>query len=314
MKPNFFIVGAPKCGTTAMARYLSQHDRVFFSTPKEPAYFVRHLWLDRALPGLPSFRTDLEAYLALFKAADPEQHLAIGEGSTLHLCSRQALEEIHSFQPDAKIIVMLRNPVDLAYSFHSEILYHMHEDEPDFETAWRLQEDRKNGKRIPRGAKRLRTLLYGDMATLGRQMQDLLDVFSRAQVHWIFFDDFNADTGNEYRKVLTFLGLPDDGRDSFQKVNQNTVVEMTPLLRLLKQNMLLRNISGWFKQLTGRRSWGIVKQLQKKQGKVAPRPEMSASLRQELQAYFDADIRLLESLTGRDLSLWRNTPDTGQDR
>lgn len=308
MKPNFFIAGAPKCGTTAMARYLSQHDAVFFSTPKEPAYFVRHLWREQALPGLPAFRTDIDAYLALFDAADPKQHLAIGEGSTLYLCARQALEEIQAFQPSAKIVVMLRDPVELAYSFHSEILYHLHEDEPDFETAWRLQSERKNGQKIPREAKRVKTLLYGEMAMLGQQMQSLLEIFPRAQVHWVFFDDFKADPGREYRRVLDFLGLPDDGRDIFQQVNQNAIVEPTPLLRLLKQNRFLRNISGFFKRLTGRRSWGIVKQLQKRKGTVVARPPMPAPLERELRDFFDADIRLLEDLTGRDLSIWRAKP------
>lgn len=91
---------------------------------------------------------------------------------------------------------------------------------------------------------------------LGQQMRDLLEVFPRDQVHWIFFDDFKSDTAGEYRRALAFLGLPDDRRDVFQRVNQNAMVQPGPLLRLLKGNRPLRRISGQFKRIFGVSSLG----------------------------------------------------------
>ena len=72
-RPNFFIVGAPKCGTTALSHYLRQHPRIFFSLPKEPHYFATDL---------PRYRmvTHEPAYLEYFRGAGP-QHTAVGEGS-----------------------------------------------------------------------------------------------------------------------------------------------------------------------------------------------------------------------------------------
>src|SRR5262249_20365906 len=137
-KPNFFIVGAPKCGTTSMANYLSWHPRIFVSAVKEPHYFARHTWRNPNDRLIPSYRNSLEHYLKLFQDV-PEDSLAVGEASVRYLMNRKSLEEIAEFAPDARIIAMLRNPVDLAYSLHSELLKHYMEDVEDFEKAWGLQ-------------------------------------------------------------------------------------------------------------------------------------------------------------------------------
>ncbi|GHF71692.1 sulfotransferase family protein [Seohaeicola zhoushanensis] len=304
MKPNFFIVGAPKCGTTSLARYLSQHDEVFISTPKEPSYFARHLWRDEIRPELLPFRCELDAYLQLFSEADHNKHKAVGEGSTIYLSSRQALTEIRELQPAARIIVMLRNPVDLAYALHSECRLHLHEDEEDFETAWSLQETRRNGNRIPKGSDRVQSLLYGDMARLGEQLETVLEIFPRDQVMWIFFDDFKADTGLQYRCVLEFLELSNDGRTAFPVVNQNQNARPSAVLRILKTNRMLRRASASLKRSFGVQSWGIVKRLQNRTAETAPRPPLSPALRAEMTQYFAEDVARLARITGRDLSGW----------
>ncbi len=305
MKPSFFIIGAPKCGTTALAHYLAQHENVFFSSPKEPSYFARHLWLDRIRPELPPYRTDLDAYLALFAEADPERHRAVGEGSTIYLCSRTALQELHAFQPEAQIIVMLRNPVDLAYALFSEQRYNLQEDQEDFETAWNLQETRRGGARIPKGALRAVALQYGARASLGAQMEAVLEIFPRDRVMWIFMDDFKADTAGQYRRTLDALGLPDDGRTDFPAINTNRNIAPSPALRVIKHNRGLRRVSTALKQRLGVRSWGIAARLQKRSGERTARPELSPEFRARLTESFTADIRRLEALTGRDLSAWR---------
>ena len=140
-KPNFFIIGAPKCGTTALSEYLREHPNIYMCTPKEPHYFDYDFEQYREVE-------TLDEYLGLFEAATTE-HIAIGEASACYLYSSVALEDIYQFAPQAKIIVMLRNPVDLAYSYHSQLLYASDENVPDFEQAWRLQDIRREGKKIP---------------------------------------------------------------------------------------------------------------------------------------------------------------------
>ena len=106
--PNFFIVGAPKCGTTALCEYLKYHPNVFMSTPKEPHYFAEDFERYRHV------KTE-DKYLALFGDCN-DRHLMIGEASVFYLRSTRAVSLIRDFNPDAKIIVMLRNPVDMVYS------------------------------------------------------------------------------------------------------------------------------------------------------------------------------------------------------
>ncbi len=154
-QPNFFIVGAPKSGTTALSDYLRDHPNIFFSEPKEPHYFAQDFEKYR-------LTKTLEEYLSLFDESTPN-HLAIGEGSVFYLFSSVALKKIYEFDPQAKIIVMLRNPVDLVYSFHSQQLFSADEDEQSFEKAWRLQGVRQQGKHIPRKNRNTNFLNYASI-------------------------------------------------------------------------------------------------------------------------------------------------------
>lgn len=104
-KPDFFIVGAPKAGTTSIYSYLVQHPEIFMPARKEPYFFGQ--WRRNS-------EEDLRDYLRLFRGV-PESKVA-GEASTTYLYLQSAAEEIKAFRPDAKIIIMLRNPVDRAYS------------------------------------------------------------------------------------------------------------------------------------------------------------------------------------------------------
>ena len=113
-KPNFFIVGAPRCGTTALSEYLRGHPNVFFSQPKEIGFFATDFPGSRVI-------TRFEDYMALFNDVQPD-HLRVGEGSVWYMYSREAARNIHEYNPKAKLIVMLRNPVDLVHSLHSQLL------------------------------------------------------------------------------------------------------------------------------------------------------------------------------------------------
>jgi len=140
--PDFFIVGAPKCGTTAMSDYLRQHPEIYMPQRKEPHFFGSDL--DAPYP---YFIRDKEQYFSLFAEAKDEKR--VGEASVWYLYSKRAAFEIKEFCPTASIIIMLRNPVDMIYSLHSQRLFTGNEDIPDFEEALEAEEDRKRGLRIP---------------------------------------------------------------------------------------------------------------------------------------------------------------------
>jgi hypothetical protein len=126
MRPTFFIVGAPKSGTTALAVYLQDHPMVCFSEDKEPQYFA----LD--LPGQ-RLVTDEAQYLAFFHPS--ETNKIAGEASVFYLYSKVAIQNIAKFDQNAKLIVMLRNPIDIVHSFHAQLVFSGEEDERDFAEA-----------------------------------------------------------------------------------------------------------------------------------------------------------------------------------
>jgi hypothetical protein len=288
IKPNFFIIGAPKCGTTALSEYLRSHPNVFISEPKEPHYFSTDIQTRYAI-------RNLDDYLACFSKAT-KQHLAIGEASVAYLSSHIATKKILEFNPDARFIVMLRNPIELAHSWHSEALYNSYEIEKNFEQAWHLQEDRAAGCNIPRVCPDPKLLMYRDIATIGSQMERLFQHVPRERVHVIFFDDFKTDTAGIYEGVLRFLKLPSDKRTDFPVINESKVVRYPVLMEL----------SHWVayakKQLGITKGLGI---LEKVNVPRKSRPVLSASLKHELFEHFQPEVVKLEQLMGRDLSAWK---------
>ena len=141
-KPDFFIVGAPRSGTTSMKRALWEHPEIFL-VAGAPNFFGTDLYQSGHI-------VDEEAYLSLFVRAKKEKR--VGEKSVSYFMSMRAAAEIKEFQASASIIIMLRNPVDVLYSLHS---YHVHttghEDILDFEAALEAEEHRRRGLRIPNG-------------------------------------------------------------------------------------------------------------------------------------------------------------------
>ncbi len=118
--PNFFIVGAPKCGTTALSEYLRHHPNVFFSSQKE-LNFLNDDLPQEDITGLHRV-SSLSDYLKYFAEAN-ENHRAVGEGTPHYLRSRTAIQNILDLNPEARLIAMVRNPVDLVDAFHATRLY-----------------------------------------------------------------------------------------------------------------------------------------------------------------------------------------------
>src|SRR5271168_2527435 len=168
IKPDFFIIGAPKCGTTSLAAWLSEHPDIYMSL-KEPHFFnTDHN----------RFLNTLEGYERLFVGAG-ERHAAVGEASVWYLSSSTAVKNILDYSPQARFIVMLRNPVDMVISLHEEQLFTGREDVADFAEAWNLQDQRRNGRRLPTMVWEPKYVQYGDLCSLGAQVARLLEAVPR---------------------------------------------------------------------------------------------------------------------------------------
>lgn len=291
--PNFFIVGAPKCGTTALYEYLKSHPSIFLpKVKKEPHYFCTDISGRK--------RLSLEAYLSLFEEAT-ESSLAIGEASVWYLMSNVAITNINQFDSDARIIVMLRNPVDAAYSLHHHLYNMCDESEPDFETAWQLQESRRKGNNIPETARCEKWLQYCKVYSYADHLERLWSVFPREQTCVILFDDFIKNTHSSYQEVLRFLNCPDDSRQRFPPVNESSKVRSRLISRLQgHQPRWIRST----KRLLRIKSLGIAKIAGKLNVRRQKRPAMAAHVRQEVAAAFSNDIARTSQLLGRDLSHW----------
>ena len=302
-RPNFFVAGAPKCGTTSLHIYLSKHPQVFLPEPKEPHFFCSDFPLVRQRGQVPT----IDDYLALFRNAT--NAAAVGEASPLYFLSESAPTEIHDFCPTARIVVMLRNPVEAVHAFHAQWVLSLLEDEPDFERAWRLQPERAAGRRLPRFAVDAPLYQYARLFSFSDKVERWRSVFPPEQVHIILFDDFVHDTRSAYQGVLAFLGLPDDGQDDFPKVNVNRARRLPALTRALyalSTRPLIGAINQRWRQITGLPSpttfgWQL---FEKVTARPATRASLSDALRREIVETFRDDVTRLSRLLDRDLSHW----------
>ena len=291
--PNFFIVGAPKSGTSAMFRYLRAHPDVFMPDFKEPHFFGRDLTFRRH-PRV----SLLEDYLALFAPAEHER--LRGEASVWYLYSRTAPGEIKAFCPAAKIIIMLRNPIDMMHSLHSHLLYRGVETIADFAAALDAESRRRLGLDVPAGADFDAELRYRQLACYAPYVQRYLEVFPRDQVHLILYDDFRSQPAASYRRTLRFLGVDDGFRPAFQVVNANKrsrirILGAPPygLLRLAKR------------VLPPEVRRGLKRSVRRINTVRAPRPDMDPALRRRLQAAVTPEVEDLERLIAVDLPQWK---------
>jgi glycosyltransferase involved in cell wall biosynthesis len=299
--PNFFIIGAPKCGTTAMSEYLTSHPNVYFSRVKAPHFFNSDF--------SPRLRYSMKTYLSLFSKADPMIHKAVGEGSDSYLFSKVAVPNILKFNPDSKFIVMLRNPIDLVQSWHAYLYFEGLENVREFEVAWRLEMARRHGKSIPTNAWEPKNLFYSEWGLLGAQIERLFSLVDQARVKIIIFDEFAVNPKQAYEEVLEFLGLSSDGRTDFPVINQNREVQRAWLQQSLAFSAnyfrLLRSTSGMTSAL-GRVVW--FKRILDMNSKASERTPISREMRAELADFYREDVRKLSSLLGRDLSHWVYNP------
>lgn len=285
VKPNLFIVGAPKCGTTAWVSYLSSHPDIFFSTPKEPHFFTTDA------PNRRIVREE-DLYLALFEAGRSSK--IIGEGSTSYLYSKAAAANIRAFAPDAKILVFLRDQAEFLPSWHNQLVRNGTENIEDFATAWAMS-DRRDPSNTPPDCRDRSLLNYEACGRFGEQVERLLGIFPARQVAIIKYRDWANDPRSTYLDILEFLGLEDDGRTNFQPANEARRSRSRWAHRLLMRpprfaQALIRPL----RAVTGRGSLGLgeaLRSLNERSGYVG---SISEQMKAEIRDYYTRDNALLE--------------------
>jgi hypothetical protein len=294
-RPDFFIVGAPKCGTTWLHAGLARHPDVFLAEKEETNHFATDLlrpddpWRSR------------EAWLALFRAARGERR--VGEASVFHLFSRAAAANLQAFDPAARILVLLRNPVDWVASYHSQMVWNGDEDLLDLREALRVEPERARGARVPARLRFPERLLYGRVAGFAEQLERYFERFGREQVRVILHDDLARDPAQVYRETLAFLDVDPDFRPSLQVVNPNQVVRSARLGEWLRRPpaWLARPLVGLFP-----RAWrtALRRGVRRWNSRVAPRAPLPPDLRREIEERFRPEVLRLRELLDRDLSGW----------
>jgi hypothetical protein len=226
--PDFFIVGHPKSGTTALHSMLSGHPQIYIPH--------KELWFFATQPNSPTpprptgtGRTPrtLEEYLSLFAAALPEQR--IGDYSTAYLVSRFAASRIADLQPDARIIAILREPASFLRSLHLQLLQNHVETEKDLRRAIALEKDRREGRNLPRKAYWPEATQYSEHLRYAEQLRRYHAVFPPEQVLVLIYDEYRTDNEATLRKVQRFLGV--------DEAHPLATTEANPTVRIRSQRL-----------------------------------------------------------------------------
>ena len=293
-KPNFFIIGAPKCGTTSVYFWLKDHPEIYMPPIKEPHHFYSPF----------GQRMSGEEYEKLFYDST-EKHKAVGEASVFYLFSGIAIDRILEYHPEAKFIVLLRNPIEMAISFHQQELASTHELETDFKKAWQLNETRSKGNPVKIDGKDFddqadpNFLNYRKMCQVGSQLKYLYKKVEKERVLPILLDHIKEDSSKEYRKILRFLEVSGDDKKSFENANQTFPIRSLFLYRFLLSCEAFKKIVGLQEKSFGSLRW--LSSWNNRVPKILDDP-----FKMRLLEVFDPEIRLLEKQLSLDLSAWRD--------
>lgn len=294
---DFFVAGFPKCGTTSLATYLAAHPNICFSSTKEPFFFCTDF------PRRQTF-TSWEKYRKLY--SPNEQTRVIGEGTACYVYSAAALSAIAKHNPKAKLIFMVRNPVELVHSLHSNQLHILDEDVSSIEQAWNLQAVRRKGRCIPKTCSEPFFLQYKNVASQGLYLQRVSECFLKSQVLILFFDDLKNTPETVYHNALKFLNLPSFALPSFEKTNanlefkDNAVGQLGRVIRHIMKNQRLLEI----KRHLGINNPHTERLFRRFFMQQSDREHLSREFTNRLIDEFSDDIQLLSTMTSRNLSSW----------
>lgn len=264
--PSFCIIGAMRSGTTSLARYLGAHPEIFMASRKEVRYFDRY------------FERGLEWYRWQFREASSER--AIGE-ATPYMHDRASIERMAAALPDLRLIAILRNPVDRAYSHYWMRRAHGRETSEFPEAVSPELHGAADGN-----ASAARYLRWGRYL---EQFTQVCEFYPRDSLHVLVLEELRAGSAGVYGEVCRFLGVD----DAFVPSNLGRAVNPHVRFRSIEARRLARRLPGLAGRAVGRLN--TVR---------SSYPPMHPALRAELLRYFEPANAALSAWLGKDLSLW----------
>jgi len=305
--PDFFIVGHPKSGTTALYEMLRRHPRIYMPEGKEPWFFASEL-RHRPPPRPAGIPDTLEEYQSLFDAARPSQ--LIGEASPLYLWSRTAAGRIADVQPAARIIAILREPASFLHSLHLQFVETYIETESDLGKAIALEDARREGRHSHRYSYWPQALLYSDHVRYVEQLRRYGALFGAEQMLVLIYDDFRSDNEATVRQVLRFLAVDDTGPVAVTEANPTVRVRAQGLHELVHAVSVGRgpvslSVKASVKALTPRRLRRRALYAAQRRVLFADPSPPDEGLMLELRRRFKGEVVALSEYLGRDLvTLW----------
>ena len=283
MKVNLFIVGTPKAGTTSLHHYLNEFPEILMSIRKEPDFFSDREIQEQGLYYGTSRINTLSKYNSLFSSWIDEP--IIGEASVSYLFYPDVPERIKLYNDNSKIIIMLRNPIERAFS-HYLMDYRLGLTSNSFEEEF----DKKE------------TLNFQQYFLLGNyfhQVKRYLNIFGKENVHIIWYSDFKENTANELNKVISFLGLNTDFKLDFNKIHNSFSMPKNNFIRKIYSIVWLR------KTLSFLLPENLLIYIKTVLFNKVNKPKLSERTRELLYEYYLPDIERLEELLSVNLSQWK---------
>jgi hypothetical protein len=312
------IVGAPRTGTTSLAKFLRTHPHVCFSKVKEPHFFSQ--WDLTGLSDEELRRTVTDEYLARYFPHRGNTGDLLMEGSVTYLYAPEQMRPVLRLWPDTRFIIGLRDPMEMIPSLHQRLLFLGDETVEDFEKAWQLVEERRRGQRIPRSCIEPRWLRYDEVGRLGEYVERFISVVGRERCFFAVYDDVKRDSGTLYRQVEQFLGLPHHEPADLTPRRARQGYKLGWLQRLLMRPPLItRNLMAGTHY---RQRVAAVEKLRKGESPAMraverartsllrwnesdrPPAGLSPALRGEIRSKYSDDVARLGKIIGRDLSHW----------
>jgi hypothetical protein len=288
--PNFFVVGAAKAGTTTLHNALGQHPDVFMTRCKEPGFFSP----DVSWPT--QWNGDLDTYLRLFRGT--EEFAVRGESSPSYLYSTLAASKIREFAPTARIVIVLRNPVESIVSCYAEARKWGVEPKGTLEAAVRASDRERRATLRPGGM----WIRYRDVVRYAPQVERYVAAFPREQLHISRYDDLVTDPSGFLRAVFGFLGVADVdvpvGRDNPRYSYRSAAV----------QRMVMRRYARARDNERAHRVRDRVRERALRLNLSDQPVTVPRSLRATLTAELRPDVERLAEITGLDLSAWLRPP------
>jgi len=301
--PNLFLVGSGRCGTTTLYDYLNQHPDVFMSIPKEPAYFCKdyHKESDEfhKKQSFFYFRTEQE-YMKLFSATKNQK--VVGEASTLYFPSKVAAKNIYEFNPEAKIIILIRNPIELLYSSHGEYLLRFRENIDDFYVALAAEKQRRNWENIPKLVPAPSLLFYSEKVKFSSHIKRYLELFDQEQVKVIIYEEFKENNYKVVQDIFKFIGVDPNINIDLKTNRASRKIRSKFLKKLLVSHFLSQAPK---KILKGKIYYKLRSSLYKIIAKKESRPQLQPKLRKELMEKFKKEVINTGRLINKDLvKIW----------